>query len=93
MKIEICILNPCPSKKSNDKLKKTALEVISQNSRIFINENLIEDYFNYHHETTSISDLIKSVENNHNSDAFILASYEDIGVETIRKITSKPILV
>ena len=27
-----------------------------------------------------------------NSDAFIVASYEDIGVETIRKITSKPIL-
>ena len=92
MKNEICILNPYPSKKSNDKLKKTALEVISQNSRIFINENLVEDYFNYHHETTSISDLIKSVENNHNSDAFIVASYEDIGVETIRKITSKPIL-
>ena len=51
-----------------------------------INENLVEDYFNYHHETTSISDLIKSFENNHNSDAFIVASYEDVGVETIRKI-------
>ena len=64
MKIEICILNPYPSKKSNDKLKKSAL-VVGQNSRIFINENLVEDYFNYHNETTSISDLIKSVENNH----------------------------
>ena len=73
MKIEICILNPYPSKKSNDKLKKTALEVVGQNSRIFINENLVEDYFNYHHETTSISDLIKSVENNTNSDALSAA--------------------
>lgn len=93
MKLEICILNPYTSKNSNEKLKKTAMKVIEEGSRIFINEDdLIDDYFSHHYETVNISNLIKQVEKNNSSDAFIVASFEDIGVETIRKIISKPII-
>ena len=93
MKLEICILNPYTIKNSNEKLKKTAMKVIEEGSRIFINEDdLIDDYFSHHYETVNISNLIKQVEKNNSSDAFIVASFEDIGVETIRKIISKPII-
>ena len=93
MKLEICILNPYTSKNSNEKLKKTAMKVIEEGSRIFINEDdLIDDYFSHHYETVNISNLIKQVEKKNSSDAFIVASFEDIGVETIRKIISKPII-
>ena len=50
------------------------------------------DYFSHHLETTNISSLVKQIENNNSSDAFIIASFEDIGVDTIRKITSKPVI-
>jgi len=93
LKLEICILNPYTSKNSNEKLKKTAMKVIEEGSRVFINEDdLIDDYFSHHYETVNISNLIKQVEKNNSSDAFIVASFEDIGVETIRKIISKPII-
>ena len=74
-------------------LKKCASKVINENSSIYINEENLEDnYFSHHLETTNISSLVKQIENNNSSDAFIIASFEDIGVDTIRKITSKPVI-
>ena len=93
MSIEICIINPYGTARSNEKLKKCASTVINENSKIYINEeNLEDDYFSHHLETTNISGLVKQIENNNSSDAFIIASFEDIGVDTIRKITSKPVI-
>ena len=93
MSIEICIINPNATAKSNEKLKNCALKIIDPNSNIYISqENLENDYFSHHLETTNVSSLIKQIENNNSSDAFIIASYEDIGVETIRKVTSKPVI-
>ena len=93
MGIEICIINPHATAKSNEKLKNCALKIIDPNSNIYISqENLENDYFSHHLETTNVSSLVKQIENNNSSDAFIIASYEDIGVETIRKVTSKPVI-
>ena len=93
MSIEICIINPHATAKSNEKLKNCALKSIDPNSNIYISqENLENDYFSHHLETTNVSSLIKQIETNNSSDAFIIASYEDIGVETIRKVTSKPVI-
>ena len=93
MSIEICIINPYGTTRSNEKLKICASKVINENSSIYINEeNLEDDYFSHHLETTNISSLVKQIENNNSSDAFIIASFEDIGVDTIRKITSKPVI-
>ena len=93
MSIEICIINPHATTKSNEKLKNCAIKIIDPNSNIYISqENLENDYFSHHLETTNVSSLVKQIENNHSSDAFIIASYEDIGVETIRKVTSKPVI-
>mgnify|MGYP001350447768 FL=1 len=93
MSIEICIINPHATTKSNEKLKNCAIKIVDSNSNIFISqENLENDYFSHHLETTNVSSLVKEIENNNSSDAFIIASYEDIGVETIRKVTSKPVI-
>ncbi len=93
MSIEICIINPYGSTKSNEKLIKCASKIIDKNSNIYINEeDLVDDYFSHHLETSNISSLVKQIENNNSSDAFIIASFEDIGVDTIRKITSKPVI-
>ena len=93
MSIEICIINPYVSAISNQKIKHCALKVVDKDTSIFINnENSEEDYFDLHSETINISKLLKVVEKNNSSDAFIIISFEDIGVDTIRKVTSKPVI-
>ena len=93
MSIEICIINPYASAISNQKIKHCALKVVDKDTSIFINnENSEEDYFDLHSESINISKLLKVVEINNSADAFIIVSFEDIGVDTIRKITSKPII-
>jgi len=91
--IEICIINPYATEKSNAKLKQCVLEVIDKNSTVYLNENsIVEDYYSYYLETANVSKLIKDIENNNSSDAFIIACYEDVGIDDIRKITSKPVI-
>ena len=93
MSIEICIINPYPSAISNEKIKLCAQKILGKNSSIFISEKSFqEDYYDLHSETINISKLLKEVETNNSSDAFIIISFEDFGVETIRKITTKPII-
>ena len=93
MSIEICIINPYTSAISNEKIKLCAQKILDKNSSIFIShENFQEDYYDLHSETINVSKLLKEVEKNNSSDAFIIISFEDIGVDTIRKITTKPII-
>ena len=93
MSIEICIINPYASAISNEKIKLCAQKILDKNSNIFISDNSFqEDYYDLHSETINIPKLLNEVETNNSSDAFIVISFEDIGVDTIRKITSKPII-
>jgi allantoin racemase len=91
--IEICIINPYATEKSNAKLKQCVLEVIDKSSTVYLNGNsIVEDYYSYYLETANVSKLIKEIESNNTSDAFIIACYEDVGIDDIRKITSKPVI-
>ena len=93
MSIEICIINPYATDKSNAKLKQCVSEVIDKNSTAYINQNSnLEDYYSYYLETANVSKIVKEIESNNSSDAFIIACYEDIGIDVIRKITSKPVI-
>ena len=93
MSIEICIINPHATEKSNAKLKQCVSEVIDKNSTVYLNQNSIfEDYYSYYLETANVSKIVKDIESNNTSDAFIIACYEDIGIDVIRKITSKPVI-
>ena len=93
MSIEICIINPYATDKSNAKLKQCVSEVIDKNSTVYINQNSnIEDYYSYYLETANVSKIVKEIESNNSSDAFIIACYEDTGIDVIRKITSRPVI-
>ena len=93
MSIEICIINPYATAISNEKIKLCAQKILDKNSSIFISDKSFqEDYYDLHSETINVSKLLNEVETNNSSDAFIVISFEDIGVDTIRKITSKPII-
>ena len=93
MSIEICIINPYATAISNEKIKLCAQKILDKNSSIFISDKSFqEDYYDLHSETINVSKLLNEVEINNSSDAFIVISFEDIGVDTIRKITSKPII-
>ena len=75
------------------KLSFVQKKILDKSSSILINDKSFqEDYYDLHSETVNISKLINAVETNNSSDAFIVISFEDIGVDTIRKITSKPII-
>ena len=93
MSIEICIINPYATAISNEKIKLCAQKILNKNSSIFISDKSFqEDYYDLHSETINVSKLLNEVETNNSSDAFIIISFEDIGVDTIRKITTKPII-
>ena len=93
MSIEICIINPYATAISNEKIKLCAQKILNKNSSIFISDKSFQgDYYDLHSETINVSKLLNEVETNNSSDAFIVISFEDIGVDTIRKITSKPII-
>ena len=93
MSIEICIINPDASAIRNEKIKLCAQKILDKSSSILINnKSFQEDYYDLHSETINISKLLNAVETNNFSDAFIIISFEDIGVDTIRKISSKPII-
>jgi allantoin racemase len=93
LSIEICIINPYATEKSNSKLKQCVSKVIDKASTVYINETSIADnYYSYYLETTNVSKLVKEIESNNTSDAFIIACYEDVGIDVIRKITSKPVI-
>ena len=58
-----------------------------------LNQNSIfEDYYSYYLETANVSKIVKEMESNNSSDAFIIACYEDTGIDVIRKITSRPVI-
>ena len=93
MGIEICIINPYSTVQSNKKLKHCVSGIIDKNSTVYMSEeSIVEDYYSYYLETTNVSKLVKEIENNNSSDAFILACFEDIGIDIVRKITSKPVI-
>ena len=93
MSIEICIINPYTSAISSEKIKLCAQKILDKSSSILINnKSFQEDYYDLHSENINISKLLNAVETNNSSDAFIIISFEDIGVDTIRKITTKPII-
>ncbi|MDA9170943.1 aspartate/glutamate racemase family protein [Alphaproteobacteria bacterium] len=90
---EICNINPYATEKSNVKLKECILEVIDKNYSVYLIDNSnIEDYYSYFMETANVSKPVKEVESNNSSDVFLITFYHDIGVDVIRKITSKPLI-
>ena len=82
----------CPSDISilSNKIEKTALSIASQNNKIFVDKNNKD--INFNEENVNFKDIIKIIKDNLTSDAFIICSFEDYGVEEARKLKSKLVL-
>ena len=82
----------CPSDISilSNKIEKTALSIASQNNKILIDKNNKD--INFNEENVNFKDIIKIIKENLTSDAFIICSFEDYGVEEARKLKSKLVL-
>ena len=82
----------CPSDISilSNKIEKTALSIASQNNKILVDKNNKD--INFNEENVNFKDIIKIIKENLTSDAFIICSFEDYGVEEARKLKSKLVL-
>ena len=82
----------CPSDISilSNKIEKTALSIASQNNKIIVDKNNKD--INFNEENVNFKDIIKIIKENLTSDAFIICSFEDYGVEEARKLKSKLVL-
>ena len=82
----------CPSDISilSNKIEKTALSIASQNNKVLVDKNNKD--INFNEENVNFKDIIKIIKENLTSDAFIICSFEDYGVEEARKLKSKLVL-
>ena len=82
----------CPSDISilSNKIEKTALSIASRNNKILVNKN--NKNINFNEESVNFKEIIRNIKENLTSNAFIICSFEDYGVEEARKLTSKLII-
>ena len=94
MNFEICLINPNKTDILFNKIKNSALKVASPSTSILINKNNYNQnyYSEYYDESVNVSNLIKQIEENKTSDAFVITCFEDTGVDIARNIKSKLIV-
>ena len=90
MSLETSIVCPSDISILSNKIEKTALSIACRNNKILVNKN--SKHINYYEENINFKDLLKNIKENLTSDAFIICSFEDYGVEEARKLKSKLIL-
>ena len=94
LSFEICIINPYKTDLLTNKIEATAFKTVSSQNKILMNKQAIEDslFDGYYDESINVTNLIKEIENNKTSDAFIITCFEDPGINIARSIKSKLIL-
>ena len=94
LSFEICIINPYKTDLLTDKIEATAFKTVSSQNKILMDKQAIEDslFDGYYDESVNVTNLIKEIENNQTSDAFIITCFEDPGINIARSIKSKLIL-
>ena len=90
----ICIINPNTTKKMTDKIKVVAKKVASNGTTIVSTnpKNGPESIEGYYDEVFCIPGLIEEVLSNSEADAYIIACFDDTGLDAVRTITNKPVL-
>ena len=90
----ICIINPNTSSEMTNGIAKVAKKIISSNfdrtstSPEFGPES-IEGYYD---EAFCIPGLVEEIEKHSDADSYIIACFDDTGLEVIRSITQKPVI-
>lgn len=90
----ICIINPNTTKKMTDNIELVAKKVASNETTIVSTnpKNGPESIEGYYDEVFCIPGLIEEVLSNSEADAYIIACFDDTGLDAIRTITNKPVL-
>lgn len=92
--MKICLINPNTTASMTEKAGAAARAVAAEGTTIIaINPGFgpvsIEGFYD---EVFSVPGLIQEIRNNENADAFVLACFDDTGLDAARCITAKPVI-
>jgi allantoin racemase len=94
LKRKICIINPNTTKAMTEKIDLTAKSFASKDTEIIsvepkVGPDSIEGFYD---EAFCIPGLVEEIKKQNDADAYIIACFDDTGLEVIRSITEKPVI-
>jgi allantoin racemase len=94
LKRKICIINPNTTKAMTHKIDLTAKNFANVDTEIISVEPNIgpESIEGYYDEAFCVPGLIEEINNNINADGYIIACFDDTGLDAVRSITDKPVI-
>ena len=94
MKRKICIINPNTTKAMTQKIDLTAKKFASADTEIVSVEPNIgpESIEGFYDEAFCIPGLVEEIEKHSDADSYIIACFDDTGLDVIRSITEKPVI-
>ena len=94
MKRKICIINPNTTKAMTQKIDLTAKKFASADTEIVSVEPNVgpESIEGFYDEAFCIPGLVEEIEKHSDADSYIIACFDDTGLEVIRSITEKPVI-
>ena len=94
MKRKICIINPNTTKAMTQKIDLTAKKFASADTEIVSVEPSVgpESIEGFYDEAFCIPGLVEEIEKHSDADSYIIACFDDTGLEVIRSITEKPVI-
>ena len=94
MKRKICIINPNTTKAMTQKIDLTAKKFASEDTEIVSVEPNVgpESIEGFYDEAFCIPGLVEEIEKHSDADSYIIACFDDTGLEVIRSITEKPVI-
>ena len=94
MKRKICIINPNATKAMTQKIDLTAKKFASADTEILSVEPSVgpESIEGFYDEAFCIPGLVEEIEKHSDADSYIIACFDDTGLEVIRSITEKPVI-
>ncbi len=94
MKRKICIINPNTTRSMTQKIDLTAKKFASADTEIVSVEPNVgpESIEGFYDEAFCIPGLVEEIEKNSDADSYIIACFDDTGLDVIRSITEKPVI-
>ena len=94
MQKKICIINPNTTTSMTKVIDLSAKKNAGANTEIITTQPKVgpESIEGYYDEAFSIPGLVEEVFKNKNADAFVIACFDDTGLDALRSITEKPVI-
>jgi len=94
LKRKICIINPNTTKSMTHKIDFTANKFASTDTEIVSVEPNVgpESIEGFYDEAFCIPGLVDEIKKHSDADSYIIACFDDTGLEVIRSITEKPVI-